>query len=117
MKSISSKEELKKALEAGDKQFIVTDKKLLKSLAVQYWIQNNKVKGTLLLAALPAAVAAGGIVAPIIGIIGTGLVVGGVTIGVSEVIAIGGLALATIAFFKGQKIESIDLKNGTIKFK
>ena len=117
MKSISSKEELKKALDAGDKQFIITDKKLLKALAVQYWIQNNKIKGSLLLAALPAAIAAGGIAAPIIGVIGTGLVVGGVTIGVMEIIAIGGIVVALVALLKGQEIESVDMKRGRFRFK
>lgn len=116
MKSISSKEELKKALDAGVKQFIITDKKLLKALAVKYWIQNNKIKGSLLLAALPVAIAAG-IAAPIIGVIGTGIVVGGVTIGVMEIIAIGVIVVALVALLKGQKIESVDMKNGIIRFK
>lgn len=117
MKSISSKEELKNALEAGEKQFIITDNKLLKALAVQYWIQNNKTKGALLLAALPAAVAVGGAVAPIVGIVGAGLMIGGVSITVAEIIAIGLIILALVAVLKGQKVESIDMKEGKICFK
>ena len=65
MKEIRSKEELRKSLDAGEKHFIVTDKKLLKALAVRFWIQNNKVKGGLLLASLPAAIAVGGVAAPV----------------------------------------------------
>lgn len=117
MKEIKSKEELKKALDAGEKNFIVTDKKLLKALAVRYWIQNNKVKGGLLLAALPAAIAVGGATAPLLGIIGAGLVVGGVTISVVEIIAIGLIVIALTAVLIGQEIEEIDLKEGKIRFK
>ena len=74
MKSICSKEELKKALEAGKKQITVKDQKLLKALAVQYWIQNNKVKGGLLLATLSTVVAVGSIVT--LPIMGAGLAIG-----------------------------------------
>jgi hypothetical protein len=117
MKTIKTKEELKKALDAGEKNFVITDEKLLKALAVRYWIQNNKTKGALLLAALPAAIAAGSAVAPIVGIIGAGLVIGGVSITVAEIIAIGLIIIALAAVLSGQRIESIDLKESKIKFK
>lgn len=90
IKTINSKEELKKALDNGEKVFIVSNKKLLKALAVRYWVQENKVKGALLMAALPAAIAIGAVSAPLIGIVGAGLVVGGATIGTTEILVIGG---------------------------
>ena len=117
MKEIKSKEELKKSLDAGEKHFIVTDKKLLKALAVRYWMQNNKVKGGLLLAALPAAIAVGGAAAPVIGIVGAGLVVGGVTISAAEIIIVGAFIIALAAVLRGQQIDSIDMKDGKIHFK
>ena len=117
MKEIKSKEELKKALDAGEKNFVVTDGKLLKALAVRYWIQNNKVKGALLLAALPAAIAVGGAAAPIVGIVGAGLVIGGISITVAEIIAIGLIIIALTAVLSGHKIKSIDMKKGIIIFK
>ena len=116
MKTISTKEELKKALEGGEKEVKVEDAKLLKSLSVQYWIQKNKVKGALLLAALPAAIAAGGVAAPIIGIVGAGLVIGGATISAAEIIVIGGIILALVAILKGHKIKGIDMKHGVVRF-
>ncbi len=117
MKEIRSKEELKKSLDAGEKHFIVTDKKLLKALAVRYWMQNNKVKGGLLLAALPAAIAVGGAAAPVIGIVGAGLVVGGVTISAAEILLVGVIIIALTAVLRGQQIDSIDVTEGKIHFK
>ena len=117
MKEIKSKEELKKSLDAGEKHFIVTDKKLLKALAVRYWMQNNKVKGGLLLAALPAAIAVGGAAAPVIGIVGAGLVVGGVTISAAEIIIVCAFIIALAAVLRGQQIDSIDVTEGKIHFK
>lgn len=117
MKEIKSKEELKKSLDAGEKHFIVTDKKLLKALAVRYWMQNNKVKGGLLLAALPAAIAVGGAAAPVIGIVGAGLVVGGATISAAEIIIVGAIIIALTAVLLGQQIASINMKDGEIIFK
>lgn len=116
MRTVKTKEELKKALEEGERRIKVEDKTLLKALAVQYWIQNNKVEGALLLAALPAAIAVGGAAVPVIGIIGAGLVIGGVTISVAEIIAIGFIIIALVAVLKGQKIASVDMKEGIIKF-
>ena len=107
MKTINSKEELQQALEAGEKQFMITDKKLLKALAVQYWIQNNKVKGGLLLAALPAAIAVGGTIAPVVGVIGMGLVIGGITLSTAEIVAIGFIIIALVAVLNGHKIAEI----------
>lgn len=117
MKTVSTKEELKRELEKGEKTFIVTDQKLLKALAVRYWVQENKAKGALLMMALPAAIAAGVASAPLIGIIGTGLVVAGLTIGTAEILVIGAIIIALVAILKGQEIESIDVSSGKIKFK
>ena len=117
MKEIKSKEELKSSLDAGEKHFIVTDEKLLKALAVRYWIQNNKVKGGLLLAALPAAIAVGGVAAPVIGIVGAGLVVGSASITAAQIIAVGVIIIALTAILSGQQIDSIDMTEGKIHFK
>lgn len=117
MKRIDSKEELKRALDNGEKNFLVSDKKLLKALAVRYWVQENKVKGALLMAALPAAIAMGAVTAPLSGIVGAGLVVGGATISITEILIIGGIVIVLVALLKGQKIESIDIPTGKVSFK
>ena len=117
MQKVSNKEELKKGIDKGEKEFVVTDKKLLKALAVRYWVQENKVKGTLLMAALPAAIAAGVASAPLLGVVGAGLAVGGTTLGATEILIIGGTVIVLVALLKGQEIESIDITKGTVKFK
>ena len=113
MKTISTQKDLKKSLKEGEKEFTVTNKRLLKALAVAYWIQNNKVKGALLLAALPVAFSA----APLVGIVGAGLVIGGFTITAVEILAIGAVIIVVIAIIKGQEIKEIDTKLGKVEFK
>ena len=121
MKTIRTKEELKKGLKNNEKEFKVIDKKLIRALAVQFWIQKNPVKGTALLAALPLsagtmAVSAPG-TAPVAAIVGgAGITAGSVTISVVEIVTIGLLVIALIAVLKGQKIIEVDIPNGRVKF-
>lgn len=125
MKTISTKEELKKGLADGVKEFKISDSKMLKALAVSFWIQNNKIKGTALLAALGGATfataglapAAIGTVGAVGAIIGYGLTIGTVTITATEILAIGVIVLGIIAVIKGQQIKEINLKEGYAKFK
>ena len=128
MRTVRSKEQLEDALKQGEKYLKVTDEKLLKALAVKLWIQNNKVKGTALLAAIggtatvatvasggtaPAAMAiSAGVVAKAVGV---GLTIGGVTIGVAEIIAIA-ISIRLLMTHK-QEVESVEFKNCVVKFK
>lgn len=117
MKTIRTKKELKEGFKNNEKEFKVTDKKLLRALAVQFWIQNNPVKGAALLAALPltAGVMAASS-APITAIVGTGLVIGSVTISVVEIVEIGLLIIALVVVLKGHRIKTIDILEGKIEF-
>ena len=128
MRTVYSKEQLEDALKQGEKYLKVTDEKLLKALAVKLWIQNNKVKGAALLAAIGgtaavATVASGGSAPAAMAIsagvvakaVGAGLTIGGVTIGVAEIIAIA-ISIRLLMTYK-QEVESIDFKQGTVKFK
>ena len=126
MKKVNSNEQLKKALDAGEKSFIITDGKLLKAIGVTYWIQNNKVKGAALLAAIgvgttAVTVATGGAAGPAImclgavgSTVGVGLTVGGVTITAVEIAALA-IAIRLLMTYN-QKVKRIDMKNGTVEF-
>ena len=126
MKKVNSNEQLKKALDAGEKSFIITDGKLLKAIGVTYWIQNNKVKGAALLAAIgvgttAVTVATGGAAGPAImclgavgSTVGVGLTVGGVTITTVEIAALA-IAIRLLMTYN-QKVKRIDMKNGTVEF-
>ncbi len=126
MKKVNSNEQLKKALDAGEKNFIITDGKLLKAIGVIYWIQNNKVKGAALLAAIgvgtaAVTVATGGTAGPAImclsavgSTVGVGLTVGGVTITAVEIAALA-IAIRLLMTYN-QKVKRIDMKNGTVEF-
>ena len=121
MKTIRTKEELKEGLKNNEKEFKVVDKKLIRALAVQFWIQKNPIKGTALLAALPVAAGAMAVSAPVAAIVGTGLTIGSVTITVAEIVTIGLLIIALTAVLKGQKIKEININTGdgtggTVKF-
>ena len=126
MKKVNSNEQLKKALDAGEKSFIITYGKLLKAIGVTYWIQNNKVKGAALLAAIgvgttAVTVATGGAAGPAImclgavgSTVGVGLTVGGVTITTVEIAALA-IAIRLLMTYN-QKVKRIDMKNGTVEF-
>lgn len=126
MKTVKSKEELKKALDAGEKDFVITDDKLLKALGVTYWIQKNKVKGAALLAAIgvgtaAATVATGGAAGPAImclsavsSTVGAGLTVGGVTITAVEIVAVAFTIRLLMTY--NQKVKRIDMKESRVEF-
>ena len=99
MRTITTKEELKKAIKNKEREVIVLNDNLLKSLAVVSWIQKNKVKGAALLAAITGLTVGtagiGGLA--LSGIVGTGLVVGGLTISTTELLIIAALIITIIA--------------------
>lgn len=131
MKTISTQKDLKKFLNNGEKEFTVTNKRLLKALVVAYWIQNNKVKGSLLLTALVSPFSAVGVGAAV----GAGVIIGResvkpqpasavvsgacvtITITAAEIIAIGVVIVTVLVIIKGQTIDYINVKEGVIKFK
>ena len=113
---MKQKKSLRNVKKNNEKEFKVTDKKLLRALTVQFWIQSNPVKGAALLAAIPLATGAAVSTAPIAGVIGYALTIGSVTISVTEIIAIGFIIIGLTAVLKGQKIKKIDSKNGIIEF-
>ena len=100
MRTITTKEELKKAIKNKEREVIVLNDNLLKSLAVVSWIQKNKVKGAALLAAI------------------TGLVVGGLTISTTELLIIAALIITIIALCRDYDATiDVNSEDKTVSFK
>lgn len=105
MKKVNNKSQFKAALNSRERVLIVENSNMLKAMAVAAWIQRNKIKGAILLAALTAAtVCSAGTAPAIMGVMASGLTVGGIVISATELFIIAALILGIIALLNGYNV-------------
>ena len=109
MKKVNNKSQFKAALNSRERVLIVENSNMLKAMAVAAWIQRHKIKGAILLATLTAAlttatVCSAGTAPAIMGVMASGLTVGGIVISATELFIIAALILGIIALLNGYNV-------------